>query len=123
MDLIFQIPLHPGRENKAPYVCTVDDVFPFSAYMMKPFTQINLTKESRVFNYRLCRMGQISENSFGILANMWHVFRRPFALESEKVKMITLATITLHNWLRSECLLGKTYIPFGLVDRKKYRHR
>ena len=32
--------------------------------------------------------------------------------------MITLAAITLRNWLRSECLLGKIYIPFGLVDRK-----
>ena len=76
----------PGRENKAPYVCTGDDVFPFSAYMMKPFPQINLTKESRVFNYGLCRMGQISENSFGILVNMWRVFRQPFALNRKKSK-------------------------------------
>ena len=31
-------------------------------------------------------MWRISENGFGILANCWSVFRRPFSLEPEKVK-------------------------------------
>ena len=29
----------PGRLNKTPYVCTGDDDFPLSLYMMKPFPQ------------------------------------------------------------------------------------
>ena len=73
----------PGRLNNTPYVCTGDDAFPLSLYMMKPFPQRNLTTEKRVFNYRLLRMRKISENGFGILANKWHVFRRPFSLELE----------------------------------------
>jgi hypothetical protein len=108
----------PGRLNKVPYVCTGDDAFPLSTYMMKPFPQSNLTKEKRVFNYRLSRMRRISENGFGILANRWRIFRRPFSLEPEKVKIITLAAITLHNWLRSVSDIGKTYIPSGLIDRE-----
>ena len=108
----------PGRLNKTPYVCTGDDAFPLSLYMMKPFPQINLTKEKRIFNYRLSRMRRISENGFGILANKWRVFCRPFSLEPEKVKIVTLAAITLHNWLRSESKIGKFYIPVGLTDRE-----
>ena len=63
-------------------------------------------------------MRRISENGFGILANCWRVFRRPFALEPEKVQTITIATITLHNWLRKESLYGKVYMPRDLVDNE-----
>ena len=108
--------LLPGRLNKTPYVCTGDDAFPLSLYMMKPFPQINLTKEKRIFNYRLSRMRRISENGFGIIANKWRVFRRAFSLEPKKIKIVTLAAITLHNWLRSESKLGKIDIPVGLTD-------
>ena len=94
----------PGRTKKVPYVCTGDDAFPLSHYMMKPYLQKHLTVEKRVFNYRLSRMRRISENGFGILANCWLVFRRPFSLEPEKVKVITLAAITIHNWLRKRYL-------------------
>ena len=81
--------------------------------MMKQYPQKGLTP-----NYRLSRMRRISENGFGILANRWRVFRRPFALEPEKVKTITIATITLHNWLRKESLYGKVYMPRDLVDNE-----
>ena len=108
----------PGRLNKTPYVCKGDDAFPLSLYMMKPFPQINLTKEKCIFNYRLSRMRRISEKGFDILANKWRVFRRPFSLEPEKVKIVILAAITIHNWLRSESKIGKIDIPVGLTDRE-----
>ena len=65
--------------------------------MKLSYPQKGLTTDRRVFNYRLSRMPRISENGFGILANRWRVFRRPFSLEPEKVKVISLAAITLHN--------------------------
>ena len=108
----------PGRLINTPYVCTGDDTFPLSLHMMKPFPQRNLTTEKRVFKYRLSRMRRISENGFGTLVNKWRAFRRPFSLEPEKVKIITLAAITLHNWLRIENNIGKTDIPGGLIDRE-----
>ena len=63
-------------------------------------------------------MWRISENGFGILANRWSVFRRPFSLEPEKVNVIVLATITHHYWLRKDSCYGKVYIPSELVDNK-----
>eukprot|EP00795_Rhopilema_esculentum_P003496 gene3496-1879_t len=64
------------------------------------------------------RMRRISENEFGILANRWRVFRRPFSLGPEKVKNITIAAITLHNWLRKDSTYGKVYIPKDFVDHE-----
>ena len=63
-------------------------------------------------------MTRISENAFGILANRWRVFRKSFFLEPEKVKAITLAVLTLHNWLRKESDIGKVYFSPTLVDRE-----
>lgn len=108
----------PGRQNAVPFVCTGDDAFPLSSFMMKPYPQKGLTSEKRVFNYRLSRMRRISENGFGILANRWRVFRRPFSLEPEKVRAITVATITLHNWLRKDSIYGKVYVSRDLVDKE-----
>ena len=113
------IPL-PHRTKEIPFVCTGDDAFPLSKYMMKPYPFKNLSTDKRVFNYSLSRMRMISENGFGILGNRWRVFRRPFSLEPDKVTTITLATIALHNWLRSEADSGKIYIPHGLADKDDF---
>ena len=99
-----------------------DDAFPLTTTLMKPFPQSNLTMEKRVFNYRSSRSRRIPENTFGILANRWRVFRRPFALEPEKVKIITLSALILHNWLRSESSSGKIYIPQSLIDSEDTSH-
>ena len=110
-------PLH-GRNYPLPYACTEDHAFPLTAYMMKSYPQKTLSLEKRIFNYRLSRMRRISENAYGILANRWRVFRKPFLLEPEKVKAITLTVLTLHSWLRKESDIGKVYFSPPLVDRE-----
>ncbi len=59
-----------------------------------------------------CQERQISENVFGILANRWCILRSAIPLCPEKVTCLTLAVITLHNFL----LQSPTYIPPNLVD-------
>lgn len=83
---------------------------------MKPYPQKDLSPDKRIFNYRLSRARRISENAFGILAARWRVFRKPFALQPEKVKIVTFSVLILHNWLRSEAASGKVYIPSNLID-------
>ena len=38
----------PGRNYPLPYVCTGDDAFPLTAYMMKPYPQKNLSLEKGI---------------------------------------------------------------------------
>ena len=45
-----------GHSNSVPYVCTGNDAFPLSLFIMKPYPQKSLTTEKPVFNYRLSRM-------------------------------------------------------------------
>ena len=120
LDLRKATPLR-GRNIDMPYVLVVEDAFPLTNTLMKPFPQSNLTMEKIVFNYRSSRSRRISENAFGTLANCWRVFRRPFALEP-KVKIFTLSALILHNWLRSESSSGKIYIPQSLTDSEDTSH-
>ena len=61
-------------------------------------------------------MRRISKNGFGILTNCWHVFKKPFSVEPEKVKVVTLAAITNHNWLLKDLTHGKVYLSPNLYD-------
>ena len=83
---------------------------------MKSYPQKNLTVEKRIFGEHLPRMRRISEDGFGIFTNCWRVFRKSFPLEPEKVKMITLAAITIHNWLLKDSTHGKVYISPNSYD-------
>jgi len=57
-----------NTETVLPHVILGDDAFPLRTYMIKPYKGNFLSKENRVFNYRLSRARMTAENSFGILA-------------------------------------------------------
>ena len=107
--------LLPGRNYPLPYVCTGDDAYPLTVYMMKPYPQKNLSLEKCMFNQQLSRIRCISVNAFGILANCWSI-QKAVSPRTEKVKAITLAVLTLHNWLRKESNTGKVYFSPTLDD-------
>ena len=108
----------PGRTTPVPFVLTGDEAFGLSKYMLKPYPSRNLTLEQRITNYRISRGRRISENILGILGNRWRCFRVSFLLAPFKVKGITLAALTLHNWLRADTSSRNIYSPPTLVDRE-----
>ena len=99
-----------------PYMVVADDAYPLKEYLMKPYSQVGLTKEKRVFNYRLSRARRIVENAFGILSNRFRVFMAPIRLAPEKTEKIVLACCTLHNYLRSNSTARNIYTPPGVLD-------
>ena len=79
--------------------------------MLQPYPGKNLES---IFNYHLSRSRRIIENSFGILAARWHIFRRPIIANTCNVVLYTKAAIALHNFLRTT--ESSVYCPPGFID-------
>jgi hypothetical protein len=106
-------------DNKLiPYVVVADEAFGLKSYVMRPFPAKTLTRERRVFNYRLSRARRVVENAFGILSNRFQVLRCPMRLIPEKVGQVVLASCVLHNLLRSAATTRSMYTPMDFIDRE-----
>ena len=75
-----------------------------------------LTKEEKIFNYRLSRVRRIVENTFGILVSRFRIFERKVACQLSTVDKIVKACRALHNWLCKS--VSKTYLSLGSVDEE-----
>ena len=84
------------------YFFVADDAFPLRSYLMKPFPQRGLTKEERIYNYRMSRARMTVENAFGILANRFRIFHTSICLKEENIDAVVLASCILHNMLRNQ---------------------
>ncbi|XP_033212099.1 uncharacterized protein LOC117169709 [Belonocnema kinseyi] len=92
----------PGSVDRTLPIFLGDGGFPILPNMMVPYGGENLDESKRIFKYRLSTARRTIENAFGILTARWRIFRRPSDLEVNSVDMIILATICLHNFLRSK---------------------
>ena len=107
------IPLAEGGES-APYHLVGDEIFPLKEWLMKPYPGANLSEQQKVYNYRLSRARRTIENSFGILAARWRIYRRPIRAALETCDLIVKATVCLHNYLLAT--ENARYTPAGFCD-------
>ena len=101
----------PGTNDIAPYVFVGDAL---RADLLRPFPGHNLSEKQSVFNYRLSRARRIIENSFGILASQFRIYRQSIHSSPERVVAYIKATIVLHNYLRSN--ESSVYCPPCFTD-------
>lgn len=92
----------PNDDKDMPYFLVGDDAFALKKWLMKPFSLKNLTREQRIFNYRLSRARRIVENAFGILAHRFRCLLTTMQQEPSTVSCIVLACVSLHNLLMSK---------------------
>lgn len=112
-------PISDERETPLPYCIVGDEAFPLTTYLLRPYPG-KITPQKRIFNYRLSRARRVIENSFGILASKWRIFRKPIIASVSIVTKIIQATIVLHNWLRNDDLSNCPNLPYvklHLVDQ------
>lgn len=108
----------PGTKAKYPYVLVADEAFQLHQNLMKPYSREVLGIRERVFNYRLARARRIIENTFGIMAARFRVFKRPIHSRVDMVVRITKAAVALHNYIMNEKSFGSVarYCPIGFAD-------
>ena len=84
-----------------PYIVIGDEAFPLKKYLMRPYPRSarRLSEAERIFNYRLSRSRNTVENAFGILANTWRTYQRPFECRVQLCDKLILPTVVLHNYI------------------------
>ncbi|XP_064462305.1 uncharacterized protein LOC135372766 [Ornithodoros turicata] len=65
---------------------------------------------------RLSRARRIVENAFGVLSNRWRVCQSPLRHSPDRAGNIVLATVALHNFLRTVQATLPLYTPAEMVD-------
>ncbi|XP_024884674.1 protein ANTAGONIST OF LIKE HETEROCHROMATIN PROTEIN 1-like [Temnothorax curvispinosus] len=110
----------PETDTKFPYYMVADEAFPLKSYIMRPYPGTKLDKTQKTFNYRLSRARRVIENSFGILASRWRIFRSTIIAHVDTAEWIVCAGLCLHNFLWMSELISKsenaTYCPPNYAD-------
>jgi hypothetical protein len=88
-----------GQQHRLSGVFVADDAFPLRNNIMKPYAGHMLLDKKAVFNYRLSRARRVIENTFGIMATKWRIFRKPIIMEPENVDFVIKACCALHNFI------------------------
>ena len=92
-----------SRGGLLPHCIVADEAFPLRMDLMRPSPRVNrnyhLSKEQKIFNYRLSRARRIVENAFGIFVQRFWVFNRRLQLHPDNVDCVVKACCILHNYL------------------------
>ncbi|XP_057302861.1 uncharacterized protein LOC130637024 [Hydractinia symbiolongicarpus] len=100
-------------EVNFPYVFVGDEALPLKINLVKPYPHNLLNDGRRIFNYRLSRARRVIENTFGICASRFRIFRRSINGTVKHATEITKAAVALHNFLMDD---RKMYCPSGFGD-------
>ena len=90
----------PNDDYPLPHYFIGDDAFGLEQWLMKPYSRRRLTKEEKVFNYRLSRARRVVENAFGILVKRFRCLLKTLEVGPEQAARITLTCCILHNLMR-----------------------
>ncbi|KAF0713191.1 protein ALP1-like [Aphis craccivora] len=96
----------PGTEEPMPHVIVGDEAFPLQKNLMRPYPGNELTnnEDKKIFNLRLSRARNTSEDAFGILSKRFGVYQRRLEVKPKYVNKIVLATCVLHNFLKTNSM-------------------
>lgn len=103
---LFQADEELERFKKMPFVIVGNEAFRLHKHIMKPYSRENArsNKDKEIFSYRLCRAHRVSESAFGLLSQIFRVFRTKICIDPATCDKLIVATCCLHDLLSSEYL-------------------
>ena len=99
-----------GGDRPVPYFIVGDDAFPLRTWLMKPLPLRNMTKQQRIYNYRLSRARRIVENAFGILASKFRCLLTTIPQKTKTVVSLVFACFNHRLRISSAGFLTPTYV-------------
>ncbi|KAJ8247551.1 hypothetical protein GJAV_G00247640 [Gymnothorax javanicus] len=92
----------PGAEHlgSLPHVFVGDEAFPLLRNLMRPYPGKNLSREHRLYNYRLSRARRLVKYAFSILASQFRIFQRAMDIEPVAAELFVRTACILHNFMR-----------------------
>lgn len=108
------IPDVSETKNNLNFVFIGDEAFALGKNVLRPYPEKNLNYERRIFNYRLSRARNVSENAFGLVSSRFRILHTSINMNPEKVKCILLAISALHNCLSKR---SSTYVTPSTYDK------
>ena len=103
-----------------PFMFVADNAFPLSKHCLKSYPERCLEDRKRIFNYRLSRFRRVTENAYGIQTNVFRIFSSKINLHPDMVTKVVLASLVLHNMLRTKSV--ESYTPADFTDEATEEH-
>lgn len=74
----------PGSNIVVPHVIVGDEAFRLHTYIMKPYSKKSSREDvsKKSFNYRLSRGRRVTENTFGLLSQVFRFFYQPINVQT-----------------------------------------
>ena len=106
-----------GFDKTFPKVFVADDAFPMRHNLIKPYSNPILTHAQKIANNRISIASRIIENTIGIMAARFRIFRRPIVAKVETVESTTKACVGLHNYLMKALQMAIRIVRLVLLTR------
>jgi hypothetical protein len=78
------------KGRKLPYVFIGDEAFSLRNNFLKPYNVKQLTRERKIFNYRLSCARRIIENVFSILVARFGIFKTHINIQLDNIKDVVM---------------------------------
>ncbi|KAJ8968684.1 hypothetical protein NQ314_002175 [Rhamnusium bicolor] len=105
------------------FVLIANEAFALHKHLLKLYANRELTHEKRIFNYRLSRARNVSEDAFGLLTSSFRIFHTAMSLmDVESINYIVAAACTLHNFLLSHSPRYLTTSNFDRINKKSFEN-
>lgn len=93
-----------GETDSLPYIFLGDGGFKLETFLMRPFVRDAALqdRDKKIFNQSLSRARVVVENAFGIMAQKFRVFLRPFETDLNNTIAIVKAACCLHNFIQTK---------------------